>query len=194
MESGVLAEQLVGRYTEIMPGRPTIAHHRCPYDDVRSTIDANRDSLFTKLCVGVISAAEQQTMNYYMNVCAAYPTDIGRRLYQEIGMIEEQHVTHYGSLMDPRETWTACLLMPRKVVRQLPDIAAVVLMGGVIWEAVVALNQLYGDGMPNHALYRFTGTFLNPGPFCGFMAIGVPLAVHYLVKSDERVQGSKFKV
>ena len=90
--------------------------------------------------------------------------------------------------------WTACLLMPRKVVRQLPDIAAVVLMGGVIWEAVVALNQLYGDGMPNHALYRFTGTFLNPGPFCGFMAIGVPLAVHYLVKSDERVQGSKFKV
>ena len=26
--------------------------------------------------------------------------------------------------------WTACLLMPRKVVRQLPDIAAVVLMGG----------------------------------------------------------------
>ena len=81
--------------------------------------------------------------------------------------------------------WTACLLMPRRVVRRLPDVASFVLMGCVIWEAVVALNQLYGDGMSNHALYRFTGTFLNPGPFSGFLAIGVPLAVHYLVKSDK---------
>ena len=78
--------------------------------------------------------------------------------------------------------WTACLLIPRRVVRRLPDVASFVLMGCVIWEAVVALNQLYGDGMSNHALYRFTGTFLNPGPFSGFLAIGVPLAVHYLVK------------
>ena len=30
MEQGVYAEWLVGRYTEIMPGRPTISHHRCP--------------------------------------------------------------------------------------------------------------------------------------------------------------------
>ena len=40
-----------------------------------------------------------------------YPTDLGRRLYQEIGMIEEQHVTHYGSLLDPRPTWLEGLLM-----------------------------------------------------------------------------------
>lgn len=26
-------------------------------------------------------------------------------------MIEEQHVTHYGSLLDPRPTWLECLLM-----------------------------------------------------------------------------------
>ena len=90
----------------------------------------------------------------------------------------------YGSI-GVLGVWTACLLIPRRVVRRLPDVASFVLMGCVIWEAVVALNQLYGDGMSNHALYRFTGTFLNPGPFCGFMAIGVPLAVHYLVKSDK---------
>jgi len=111
MESGVYAETLVGRYTEIMPGRPTIAEHRCPYDDVRPYIDAKTSSLGTKLCVGIITAAEQQTMNYYMNVNAAYTSDLGRKLYQEIAMIEEQHVTHYGSLMDPRETWLECLLM-----------------------------------------------------------------------------------
>ena len=111
MESGVYAERLVGCYTEIMPGRPTISEHRCPYDDIRPHIDAKQDGLFTRLCVGIITAAEQQTMNYYMNICAAYPTDLGRRLYQEIGMIEEQHVSHYGSLMDPGQTWLENLLM-----------------------------------------------------------------------------------
>ena len=28
MEQGIVAEWLVGKYTEIMPGRPTISHHR----------------------------------------------------------------------------------------------------------------------------------------------------------------------
>ena len=111
METGVYAEHLVGGYTEIMPGRPTIAEHRCPHDSIRHHIDAKKDAPETKLCVGIITAAEQQTMNYYMNVNAFHPTDIGRQLYQEIAMIEEQHVTHYGSLMDPRETWLECLLM-----------------------------------------------------------------------------------
>ena len=50
-------------------------------------------------------------MNYYMNICGAYPNDEGRALYREIGMIEEQHVTHYGSLMDVNCTWLEGLLM-----------------------------------------------------------------------------------
>ncbi len=92
----------------------------------------------------------------------------------------------YGSI-GVAGLWTACLLMPRRVVRRLPDVASFVLMGCVIWEAVVALNQLYGDGMSNHALYSFTGTFLNPGPFSGFLAMGVPLAVNYLLVDKGRV-------
>lgn len=111
MESGVLAEQLVGRYTEVMPGRPTISEHRCPFDSIRPYIDASKDALETKLCVGIITAAEQQTMNFYMNINGAYTSDLGRQLYQEIGMIEEQHVSQYGSLMDPRMTWLENLLM-----------------------------------------------------------------------------------
>lgn len=58
----------------------------------------------------IITAAEQQTMNYYMNVAGFYESDIGRSLYQEIGLIEEQHVSHYGSLIDPRQTWLENLL------------------------------------------------------------------------------------
>jgi len=111
METGVYAENLVGRYTEIMPGRPTIAEHRCPFDDIRPCIDDKVDALETRLCVGIITAAEQQTMNFYMNTGGAYTSDLGRQLYQEIGMIEEQHVSHYGSLIDPRATWLECLLM-----------------------------------------------------------------------------------
>ncbi len=109
-ESGVRAEQLVGHYTEIMPGRPTIAEHRHPTDNVRFYIDDQTADPLTRLHAAIITAAEQQTMNYYMNVCAVYPTDVGRRLYQEIGLIEEQHVTQYGSLMDPRATMLECLL------------------------------------------------------------------------------------
>ena len=30
---------------------------------------------------------------------------LGRALYEEIAMIEEQHVSHYESLLDPSMTW-----------------------------------------------------------------------------------------
>ena len=110
MDYGVHAENLVGRYTEIMPARPTIAHHRHPFDTIRKHI-CKDDKLITKLNVNIITAAEQQTMNYYMNVGNYYTSDLGRRLYQEIGMVEEDHVTHYGSLLDPDQTWLENLLM-----------------------------------------------------------------------------------
>ena len=38
METSVKAEDIVGRYTEIMPGRPTIAHHRHPYDSIKKPL------------------------------------------------------------------------------------------------------------------------------------------------------------
>lgn len=111
METGVKSEQLVGHYTEIMPGRPTIAEHRYPFDNIRNPIDMKTASPITKLNVAIITAAEQQTMNYYMNTSALYHNDIGRQLYQEIGLIEEQHVSQYGSLMDVHTTMLECLLM-----------------------------------------------------------------------------------
>ena len=38
MEQGLQAERLVGKYTEIMPARPTIAHHRFNKDNVKRGI------------------------------------------------------------------------------------------------------------------------------------------------------------
>ena len=110
-DSNIHAEELVGRYTEIMPGRPTISHHRHPADEVKHHIDAKKADFATMLDTHIITAAEQQTMNYYMNLGAFYHNDYGRKLYTEIGMVEEQHVTQYGSLIDPNATPLECMLM-----------------------------------------------------------------------------------
>lgn len=96
---------LVGSFTDIMPGRPTIAEHRHPIDNVKKSMLATKSNLYTKLVANIITAAEQQTMNYYMNISQWYKTDLGRKLYAEIGLVEEEHVTQYESLKDPNCTW-----------------------------------------------------------------------------------------
>lgn len=110
MDTGEHAEMLVGRYTEIMPGRPTISEHRYPKDGIPCPLCKDAPP-FDLLASMIITAAEQQTMNYYMNVTGFYKNDLGRKLYQEIGMIEEQHVTQYEALQNPNLTWLECLLM-----------------------------------------------------------------------------------
>lgn len=109
-EYGKDASYLVGKYSEITPARPTISHHRYPEDNVKRWSNSNVP-LITKLHSNVITAAEQQTMNFYMNVCNLYPSDMGRRLYQEIGMVEEEHVTQYGSLLNTTLTYLENLVM-----------------------------------------------------------------------------------
>lgn len=110
MTEGTSPEFLVGRYTEIMPGRPTISHHRHPFDNVRKNINSKIADVQTVLDTMIITAAEQQTMNYYMNVTNFACNDLARKLYQEIALVEEEHVTHYESLMDPNATWLENLL------------------------------------------------------------------------------------
>ena len=110
MEQGVLAENLVGRYTEIMPGRPTISHHRFSKDNVKRPIDSKNADKQTVLSTMIITAAEQQTMNYYMNITNLATNDLSRKLYEEIALVEEEHVTQYESLMDPNATWLEMLL------------------------------------------------------------------------------------
>jgi len=100
MDDGVHAERLVGGYTEIMPARPTFAHHRHPFDNVKNNICGYENNTQTILNTLIITAAEQQTMNYYMNAAAFYKNDRGRKLYEEISLVEEEHVTQYGSLID----------------------------------------------------------------------------------------------
>jgi len=110
MEDGQSYKNLIGSYTEVMPGRPTIAEHRNPIDDIRVATNFSSADPLTKIAVSTIIGAEQQTMNYYMNVAAFYHTDLGRKLFSEIAMIEEQHVSGYESLKDPNMTWLECMV------------------------------------------------------------------------------------
>lgn len=108
---GKAAEKVTGQFTEITPGRPTVSEHRHPFDDVRKHYDAKTAHIITQLHAMTIVAGEQQTMNFYMNVGNRQEEVVGRGLYLEIGEIEEQHVTHYGSLLDPTTSWFEQLVL-----------------------------------------------------------------------------------
>ncbi len=110
MEQGIKAEKLVGRYTEIMPARPTIAHHRFNVDNVKRPMCSKKLDKQSVLNTMIITAAEQQTMNYYMNVTNLVKNDLSRKLYMEIAQVEEEHVTQYESLLDSGATWLEMLL------------------------------------------------------------------------------------
>ena len=111
MEQGVVAQRLVGEYTEIMPGRPTVSEPRHPFDEIKKCIKNTNATPLTKLNASIITAAEQQTMNYYMNVASFHPSEMGRKLFSEVAMIEEQHVSQYESLNDSSATWLEMALL-----------------------------------------------------------------------------------
>ncbi|HEX6237301.1 MAG TPA: hypothetical protein VFZ68_08910 [Acidimicrobiales bacterium] len=104
---GGRAEELTGHLTEITPGRPTFLEHRHPYDDVRPHVETHSVDPLSRMHVMTIVAGEQQTMNFYMNHGTDWIDPIARGLYAEIAQIEEQHVTHYESLLDPLDSWIA---------------------------------------------------------------------------------------
>ncbi|MDZ5444372.1 hypothetical protein U2F26_16755 [Micromonospora sp. 4G57] len=104
------AEKIVDGLTEVMPGRPTVQEHRHPFDEVRTPYDRNSVDPCSKLNALTVLSAEQQVMFYYMNVGPQYMEPIARQLYQEISLIEQEHVTHYESLLDPGENWWERLL------------------------------------------------------------------------------------
>lgn len=68
-------------------------------------------------------------------------------------------------------------VVSRKCAQSVPTVMSwsIVIMG--VMESVVAFKQLYGYGFSNNALYRETGTFYNPGPLGGYIAVCIPVAL-----------------
>lgn len=99
------ANNLLQCYTDILQGRPTAVEHRSPEDDLRKPYSRSAASPISKLNALTIYSGEYQTRNYYMTIGPMFTDPLARQLYAEIASIEEQHVTQYGSLIDPQESW-----------------------------------------------------------------------------------------
>jgi hypothetical protein len=105
------ANNILQCYTDILPGRPTVVEHRAPEDDLRAHYDKLTADPLSKLNCLIITAAENQTHDYYMTVGPTFADPIARQLYAEIASIEEQHTTQYECLIDPTETMLEKWLM-----------------------------------------------------------------------------------
>ncbi len=105
------AEDITGDLTEILPGRPTIFEHRHPHDELRRPMTLKAADTQSVMNAITIVSAEQQTMNFYMNVGNVPEDPMARALYLEIAQIEEEHVTHYESILDPTLGWLTNLVL-----------------------------------------------------------------------------------
>ena len=83
---GGRADEITQHLTEITPGRPTVAEHRHPHDEVRTHFETHTVDPLTRMHVMTIVAAEQQTMNFYMNHGTDWIEPIARGLYAEIAL------------------------------------------------------------------------------------------------------------
>ena len=97
------ANNILQGYTDIIPGRPTSIEHRHPSDDLREPYGSDADPL-SKIHAMMISGAEYQTHDYYMHFGPTFSDPVARQLYAEIASMEEQHVTQYGSLLNPADS------------------------------------------------------------------------------------------
>ena len=99
------ANNILQSYTDILPARHTMDHHRAPEDDLRKPYDAKTADFLTKLHALTIVAGESQTQHYYLTIGPLFSDSLARQLYAEIASVEEQHVTQYSSMLDPSESW-----------------------------------------------------------------------------------------
>ncbi len=97
------ANTILQGYTDIVPGRPTMAHHRSPESDLMTPY-ADDAALATRLHAITLVGGEYQTHDYYMTVGPQFSDPVARLLYAEIASVESQHITHYGSMLNPNET------------------------------------------------------------------------------------------
>lgn len=59
-------------------------------------------------------------------------------------------------------------------------------LGGI--EAIWGLRQIYGLAVSNHSLYALTGSFYNPGPYSGYLAMIFPLCLYEWLNLREKME------
>jgi hypothetical protein len=104
------ANNIVQGYTDIAPARATSEHHRAPEHDLVQPYEPGA-ALATKLHALTLTGGEYQTHDYYMTIGPLFADPLARQLYAEIASVESQHITHYGSMLNPGETVLEKLLL-----------------------------------------------------------------------------------
>lgn len=104
------ANNITQGYTDIVPGRPTLIHHRSPEHELLHPYDATA-ALSTKMHALSLTGGEYQTHDYYMNIGPTFADPLARQLYAEIASVESQHITHYGCMLNPNETFLEKLII-----------------------------------------------------------------------------------
>jgi hypothetical protein len=104
------ANNITQGYTDIVPARPTLVHHRAPEHDLLNSYGPEA-TLATKLNAITLVGGEYQTHDYYMNIGPIFADPLARQLYAEIASVESQHITHYGSMLNPDESIMEKLLL-----------------------------------------------------------------------------------
>jgi hypothetical protein len=104
------ANNITQGYTDIVPARPTLVHHRAPEHDLLEPYQPGA-ALATKLHALTLTGGEYQTHDYYMNIGPLFADPLARQLYAEIASVESQHITHYGSMLNPNESPLEKLLL-----------------------------------------------------------------------------------
>lgn len=93
-----------------------------------------------------------------------------------------------------RMSVVACLLLSLSILLKKDSFSfssavswSLIILGCI--EAVWGMRQLYGYATSNHSLYALTGSFFNPGPYSGYLAMILPVCLHqYLQKAGEEAQ------
>lgn len=70
----------------------------------------------------------------------------------------------------------AGLLMEKRYALFVPVSWVLVMLAGI--EAVWGLRQLYGFAASGHSMYALTGSFFNPGPYSGYLAMILPVCLY----------------
>jgi hypothetical protein len=104
------ANNITQGYTDIVPGRPTLFHHRSPEHELLRPYEPGA-ALATKMHALSLTGGEYQTHDYYMNVGPIFADPLARQLYAEIASVESQHITHYGCMINPEESLLDKLLI-----------------------------------------------------------------------------------
>lgn len=127
------------------------------------------------LILAILVAVCLSTVCYYGS---SLPADI----------LEGHWMWMYGSGILSIAGIVAFIVFSPKAIKEYLPIATswVFLLYGAM-EAVWGIRQLYGFTYSNHSLYALTGSFYNPGPYSGYLAMIFPICLYeWLKRKDEK--------